>query len=106
MGILVVVGVLFGMILGKFFKAYVLFPACGLAIIVVLASPAHMENSLLGSFLQFVMLTISLQIGYVVGLAAGNFHTAAKRPKNLGGRSLDETSSGGSESRERGKRAA
>jgi hypothetical protein len=66
MGILVIVGVL-GMILGQFFKCFVFFPACGLAIVLVLASPAHMDNSLLGSFLQFVVLTISLQIGYAVG---------------------------------------
>ena len=75
MGILVIVGVLFGMILGQFFKCFVLFPACGLAIVLVLAIPAHMDTSLLGSFLQFIVLTTSIL-------------------------------SGGSESREPGKRAA
>jgi len=44
--ILIIVGVLFGMILGQFFKCFVLFPAYGLAIVLVLASPAHMDNSL------------------------------------------------------------
>jgi hypothetical protein len=67
MGILVVVGFLFGMILGQFFKCYVLVPACALAIVLVLASPVHMDNNHLGSFLQFVMLNVSLQIGYVAG---------------------------------------
>jgi hypothetical protein len=67
MGILVVVGFLFGMILGRFFTCYVLVPACCLAIVLVVASPAHMDNSLLGSLLQFVMLNVSLQIGYVGG---------------------------------------
>ena len=51
---LVVVGFLFGMIFE-------------------LASPPHTDNSLLVSLLQFVMLTVSLQIGYVAGLAAGIF---------------------------------
>ena len=59
MGILVVV--LFGMGLGQFFKCFVLIPASGLAIILVLANPAHIEHSLL------VVLITSLQIGYVVG---------------------------------------
>ena len=57
MGILVVGGVLFGIILGQFFKSFVLIPAGGLAIVLVLINPAHMENSLLGWFIQFVVLT-------------------------------------------------
>jgi hypothetical protein len=43
MGILVV-GFLFGIILGQFFKCYILFPACGLALVLVLASSAYMDN--------------------------------------------------------------
>ncbi len=81
-GILVIVGVLFGMILGQFFKCFVLFPAYGLAIVLVLASPSYMENSLLGGFFQFVVLTTSLQIGYVIGSVTSNFHRASKPLKN------------------------
>jgi hypothetical protein len=103
MGILVVEGGLFGMILGQFFKFFILFPACGFAIVLVLTN-AQME--LLSSFVQIVALITSLQIGYVVGLVARDFCLSHKRSKNLGVRSLDETSSGGSESRERSKRAA
>jgi hypothetical protein len=84
MGILVVGGVLFGMILGLFFKSFVLIPAGGLAIVLVLINPAHMENSLLGWFVQFVVLTTSLQIGYVVGLVASTFRRASKRSKKPG----------------------
>jgi hypothetical protein len=105
MGILVVEGVLFGMILGQFFKFFILFPACGFAIVLVLTN-AQMEDNLLSSFVQIVALITSLQIGYVVGLVARDFCLSHKRSKNLGVRSLDETSSGGSESRERSKRAA
>ena len=84
MGILVVGGVLFGMILGQFFKWFVLIPACGLAIVLVLINPAHMENGVLGWFVQFVVLITSLQIGYVVGLVASNFRLASKRSKKPG----------------------
>ena len=79
MGILVVGGVLFGMILGQFFKSFVLIPAGGLAIVLVLINPAHMESSLLGGFVQFVVLITSLQIGYVVGLVASNFRRGTRR---------------------------
>jgi hypothetical protein len=90
MVILVVVGVLFGMALGQFFKCFVLIPACGLACVLVLASPAHMDDSLLGLFVQIVVLIISLQIGYFVGLVARDFRLAQKRPKTPGGRGPDE----------------
>ena len=108
MGILVVGGILFGMILGRFFKWFVLIPACGLAAVLVLINPAHMANSLLGGFFQFGVLTTSLQIGYVVGLVASNFRRASKRSKKPGVRRLDETLSNGSKTktRHRWRRAA
>jgi hypothetical protein len=87
MGILVVVGFLFGMILG-------------------LVSPPHMDNSLLVSFLQFVMLTVSLQIGYVAGLAAGNFRRQSKHSKRLKNPYVDEISSSLAKTPERDRRAA
>jgi hypothetical protein len=65
-----------------------------------------MENSLLGWFFQFGVLTASLQIGYVVGLVAPSFHRASRPLKNLGVRRLDEPLSNGSKTRHRGRRAA
>jgi hypothetical protein len=109
-GILVIVGILFGMILGQFFKCFVLFPAYGLAIVLVLASPAHMDksldSSLLGSLLQIVALITSLQIGYVIGSVTGDFQDAPKEFEDSRRPKSRRASSGGSESRERGKRAA
>lgn len=81
MTLLVIVGVLFGIILGQFFKCYVLIPACGLALVFVLADPAHMNSNLLNSFLHFVVLTTTIQIGYVVGLVVSNFHPEPMRSK-------------------------
>ncbi len=52
---------------------YVLIPACRLAIVLVLAIAAHPEDSLLGSVLQIIVVTTSIQIGYVVGLFAPCF---------------------------------
>ncbi len=106
MGILVIVGVLFGIILGQFFKCFVLFPAYGLAIVLVLASPAHLDNSLLGLLLQIVALITSLQIGYVIGSVTGDFQDAPKEFEESRRPQSRRASSGGSESRERGKRAA
>jgi hypothetical protein len=71
MGILAIMGVLFGLILGHLFKCFVLIPASGLAALLVLTNPAQMEGSFLGSIAQIVVLITSLQIGYVVGLGRG-----------------------------------
>jgi hypothetical protein len=88
MGTLIVEGVLLGMILGRFFKWPVLAPACGLAIVLVLANPAQMD-----SFPQIVMVIASLQFGYVVGVVTRSLRRAAKRSKDLGVRSFDATPS-------------
>jgi hypothetical protein len=69
MGILIVGGILFGMILGQFFKWFILVPACGLASVLALANAAHMDG-FLGWPLQIVVVTASLQIGYFLGLVA------------------------------------
>jgi hypothetical protein len=90
MGILAIVGVLFGIILGHFFKCFVLIPASGLAALLVLTNPGQMEGSLLGSIAQIVALITSLQIGYVVGLVMGEFRLSHERPKATRGRGSDE----------------
>ncbi|MGA2638914.1 hypothetical protein [Methylocella sp.] len=79
MGILAVTCVLFGMALGQFFKWFILFPACGLASILVLINPMHIHNGLLGSFLQFGVVITTLQIGYFAGLVMhDHFRSAPK----------------------------
>jgi hypothetical protein len=66
MAILLIGSVLLGAVLGRFFKALVLVPACALVLAAVLV--ADVEHGLLRPLLDFVGLIISLQIGYVSGL--------------------------------------
>jgi hypothetical protein len=106
MTLLVIVGVLFGIILGQFFTCYVLIPACGLALVFGLADPAHMNSNLLDSFLHFVVLTTTMQIGYVVGLVVGNFHPEPMRSKQLKDSHFDEILSRHAEASARDKKAA
>jgi hypothetical protein len=63
MSMLAVVGVLFGIILGQFFKFFVLIPASGLAAFLVLTNPMQ-TDSVWGWCIQFAAATTSLQIGY------------------------------------------
>ncbi len=103
MGLLILGGV-FGMILGQFFRWFVLVPVCGLASVLVLANPAHMDG-FLGRLLQIVVVTVSLQVGYLAGLAARDSSPAPKRSRDLGVRSVGETPSSGARTHESGKRA-
>jgi len=71
MAVIIIGGVLFGTILGRFFKIFVLVPASALAIVLVVASPTSAENSLWYSVLEIGVLVTSLQVGYFVGLLTG-----------------------------------
>jgi hypothetical protein len=87
MGTFVVGGVLFGIILGQIFKWYVLVFAYVLAIILVLVCAAQMERSFLDWALQIVAVTVSIQIGYLVGsIASSASNRVPKGLKNLKGR--------------------
>lgn len=72
MGVMIFGGILFGTILGRFFRVYILLPACALAVVLVLASPAPTGSSLWSSMLEIAVLVTSLQVGYIVGLVAGS----------------------------------
>jgi hypothetical protein len=105
MSMLAVVGVLFGIILGQFFKFFVLIPASGLATFLVLTNPMQ-TDSVWGWFIQFAAATTTLQIGYVIGLVARNFYHEPKRSKQLKNPHFDEISSSHAETPERDRRAA
>lgn len=72
MSIIIVGGVLFGTILGRFFKIFILVPASALAVVLVLASPTPTDHSLSATLLEIAVLVTSLQVGYVVGLLTGS----------------------------------
>jgi hypothetical protein len=65
MATLAFASVLVGMILGRFFKWTVLVPACGLAVVLVMANPVYADGSP-SRILQIVIVIASLQLGYVV----------------------------------------
>ena len=73
MGIPVVDGALFGIILGRFFKSPILVLAYGLIIALILASSTYIERSLFTLIPQIVVVIISLQFGYVVGIFGRKF---------------------------------
>ena len=70
MAILVIWSVLLGAVLGRFFKVLVLVPACALAVATVLLRSTDVEQGMLRPLLEFAVLIVSLQIGYVSGLLA------------------------------------
>ena len=70
MTILIIGTVLLGMVLGRFFKVMVLIPAGALTLALVVASSVYFGHGFPRAVLEFVVLTASLQIGYVFGLLA------------------------------------
>lgn len=72
MGVIIVGGVLFGTILGRYFKIFILIPASALAVVLVAASPTSADHSLWYSLLEIGVLVTSLQVGYIVGLVTGS----------------------------------
>ncbi len=68
MAILLIGSVLLGAVLGRFFKVWVLVPACAFALGAVLVRSAGVQQGLLCPLLEFAVLITSLQIGYVSGL--------------------------------------
>jgi hypothetical protein len=66
--LLLIGSVLLGAVLGRFFKVWVLVPACAFVLGAVLVRSANGEHVLLRPLFEFAALIISLQIGYVSGL--------------------------------------
>jgi GNAT superfamily N-acetyltransferase len=60
--------VLLGAAFGRFFKIWVLVPACSVTFAIVFASSAYHGHGLLSALLQFAVIATCLQIGYASGL--------------------------------------
>jgi uncharacterized membrane protein YoaK (UPF0700 family) len=72
MSFLFIGGALFGALLGRWFKVFILIPASCVAIVLVLAAPAVVAQSAAQMVLEIVLLVTGLQFGYAAGLATGN----------------------------------
>ena len=68
MAILAIGSVLLGTVFGRFFKVWVLVPACALTFVIVFASSSSNEHGLLSALLEFAVIATCLQIGYAFGL--------------------------------------
>jgi hypothetical protein len=79
MTILLIGSVLFGAVLGRFFKFLILVPACAFVLGAVLVGSADVDHGLLRQVLEFAVLITSLQIGYVLGLIS-SFATRKSAP--------------------------
>jgi hypothetical protein len=72
MFIIMVAGVLFGTILGRFFEVLILVPASVLSAVIVVVSTASADTGFWYSALEIGVVVISLQVGYIVGIVTGS----------------------------------
>jgi hypothetical protein len=77
--ILLIGSVLLGVVLGRFFKVWVLVPAGAFVLAAVLVRSTVVEHGLLRPLLEFAVLITSLQIGYVVGLVSHSIPSVSER---------------------------
>jgi hypothetical protein len=68
--ILAIGSALIGTVFGRFFKVWVLVPACAVAFAIVLANAAYYEQRLLSAVFDFTVIATCLQIGYAFGCLA------------------------------------
>ncbi len=69
-------GALLGVILGRFFKVYILAPVSVVAIILTFSGPDVTAPSFYANCLELAALLVSIQFGYVAGLASHQLTSA------------------------------
>ncbi|MGB7046383.1 MAG: hypothetical protein WBD65_16250 [Methylocella sp.] len=79
MAVLLIGSVLLGAVLGRFFKVWVLVPACAFVLAAVLVRAGAVEHGLLRALLEFAVLNATLQVGYVSGLLFHSRRVATPR---------------------------
>jgi len=84
MAMLLIGTALFGLLLGRFFKVFVLIPTCCFALVLAFAGPTLGYESLTYSFVEIVLIMASLQIGYFIALASRNFSPFTKATARSG----------------------
>jgi hypothetical protein len=75
---LILAGILFGIILGRFFKVYVLLLAYAVAALVILARGYGLDLSILRMLTEAIVLFASLQLGYVAGLVSTDLRSLTR----------------------------
>jgi hypothetical protein len=70
MAMLLIATAVFGLVLGRFFKVYVLIPTCGFAVVLAFAGPTLGYDLSTYSLVDITLIMTSLQIGYFVALAS------------------------------------
>ncbi len=80
---LVMVRLLLGLALGRFFRVYVLVPGCALAIVLAMSGPQTLASSIFGSLLQVAVVVAALQAGYVASLIFAHHPIALPRLRRM-----------------------
>lgn len=68
MALLIIMSVVLGAVLGRFFKVLVLLPSCALIVAAVVDRSAALEHGLVRTILEIAILNAALQISYVCSL--------------------------------------
>ena len=80
---LLMVGLLLGMALGRFFRVYVLVPGCALAIVLAMSGPHVFASSIGETLIEIVAIVVALQMGYVASLVFTHIQIALPRARRL-----------------------
>ena len=93
MAILIAGVAFFGLVLGRFFKVFILIPAVALAMAVLLVQREVAGQTWLDFFLGIGLLIASLDFGYVTGLISADISAAAHGFRGFSTRSRRPASS-------------
>lgn len=83
MAMLLVGTALFGLVLGRFFKVFVLIPACCFAFVLAFAGSTLGYKSLTYSLVETALIMASLQIGYFIATASRNLLSFYESPNTI-----------------------
>lgn len=81
MTILFIGSVLLGAVFGRFFKFWVLVPACVVILAIVSVSSVFYGHGLLSTLFEFALLATGMQIGYVSSLLSYIIADGSRRLK-------------------------
>ncbi|MGH6841157.1 MAG: hypothetical protein ACREDV_03565 [Methylocella sp.] len=77
---LIIASALLGTAFGRFFKVWILIPACASAFAIVAARSAYYQLGLLNALFEYAVLAACLQFGYACRCLSG---VISSRPRRL-----------------------